>query len=336
MIRSHRCRRTTTPPRGAWSKVIVLGSSNVGKTSLMRRFTQGQFTGAARRRRVPITYQSVSCCTARRSYCRYDTAGQERFHHGTLGAAFYRGWMRSSCTTSHDRRAGRAVEGAPRAHHSPASFPCVVSETRPTRRAARKSRSIGPRFWLGAASEASAASKRARRTGPASTPRWRQSRCSPSRINAGARGRSRPQQDSAAIWQSGDLGGVRDTRRTSAARLRVRRHRRGGGLTPEAPRGCRRDEAQAAATRRREDRKSPRARGPACRSTRERQSQKVGPRRGAAFISLRSSAPLLRPRRARDVGSTCSRGRCELAAVVLRDRVVVAVDIQRGLHEAAV
>ena len=73
-------------------KVIVLGSSNVGKTSLMRRFTQGQFT----EKRVATTGADY---LSKRLFLHgqhvvlqiWDTAGQERFHSGSLGNAFYRG-----------------------------------------------------------------------------------------------------------------------------------------------------------------------------------------------------------------------------------------------------
>ena len=73
-------------------KVIVLGSSNVGKTSLMRRFTQGQFT-ERRQATTGADYLSKRLLLHGTSVVLqiWDTAGQERFHHGTLGAAFYRG-----------------------------------------------------------------------------------------------------------------------------------------------------------------------------------------------------------------------------------------------------
>jgi Ras-related protein Rab-7A len=73
-------------------KIIVLGSSNVGKTSLMRRFTQGTFTD----RRVATTGADYLSKRLRLNgqdcvLQIWDTAGQERFHQGTLGSAFYRG-----------------------------------------------------------------------------------------------------------------------------------------------------------------------------------------------------------------------------------------------------
>mmetsp|Transcript_6941 Transcript_6941/g.22579 ORF Transcript_6941/g.22579 Transcript_6941/m.22579 type:complete len:246 (-) Transcript_6941:143-880(-) len=73
-------------------KVCVLGSSNVGKTSLLTRFVHKKFdptrrvtTGADFASKVlRIDGKEVRLVI-------WDTAGQERFHHGTLGNAFYRG-----------------------------------------------------------------------------------------------------------------------------------------------------------------------------------------------------------------------------------------------------
>uniref|UniRef100_A0A7S2RVV0 Ras-related protein Rab n=1 Tax=Rhizochromulina marina TaxID=1034831 RepID=A0A7S2RVV0_9STRA len=73
-------------------KIIVLGSSNVGKTSLMRRFCKNSFS-EARRATTGADFSSKRMSFAGQEVMLqiWDTAGQERFHHGTLGGAFYRG-----------------------------------------------------------------------------------------------------------------------------------------------------------------------------------------------------------------------------------------------------
>jgi len=73
-------------------KVIVLGTSNVGKTSLMKRYVASAYTDLRRpttgadfmTRQVIINEEPCLLQI-------WDTAGQERFHHGTLGHPFYRG-----------------------------------------------------------------------------------------------------------------------------------------------------------------------------------------------------------------------------------------------------
>ena len=73
-------------------KVIVLGSANVGKSAIMERYVESTFTGKRlptlgtnfRTKILEIHDTSVVLQI-------WDTAGMERFHHGTLGNAFYRG-----------------------------------------------------------------------------------------------------------------------------------------------------------------------------------------------------------------------------------------------------
>ena len=73
-------------------KCVVLGTSNVGKTSLLAQFVEERFTPGRRvttgadfaTKAVTVGGESVRLAV-------WDTAGQERFYHGTLGAAFYRG-----------------------------------------------------------------------------------------------------------------------------------------------------------------------------------------------------------------------------------------------------
>ncbi|KAK7234515.1 RAS small GTPase [Aureococcus anophagefferens] len=79
-------------PAAALLKCVVLGSSNVGKTSLLMQFVHGKFT-PARRVTTGADFASKVLHLGDREVrlVIWDTAGQERFHHGTLGGAFYRG-----------------------------------------------------------------------------------------------------------------------------------------------------------------------------------------------------------------------------------------------------
>lgn len=73
-------------------KIIVLGSSNVGKTSLMKRYVSGDFTGQ-RRPTIGADFMSKEVVLGGTPALLqiWDTAGQERFHQGALGYGFYRG-----------------------------------------------------------------------------------------------------------------------------------------------------------------------------------------------------------------------------------------------------
>jgi Ras-related protein Rab-7A len=76
-------------------KIVILGDSGVGKTSLMNRYAHGKFTGQykatigadflSKDDVVIDTYAGRTLCTLQ----IWDTAGQERFQ--SLGAGFYRG-----------------------------------------------------------------------------------------------------------------------------------------------------------------------------------------------------------------------------------------------------
>ena len=73
-------------------KCVVLGSSNVGKSSLLERYTKNSFRP---QRRVTLgadfASKVIDVGEERVRLVIWDTAGQERFHHGTIGGAFYRG-----------------------------------------------------------------------------------------------------------------------------------------------------------------------------------------------------------------------------------------------------
>lgn len=90
------------PSRGgqkAVQKVILIGDTNVGKTSLVDRYINGKFVGShkstigAEFNPIDVQVDDVSV-----SVQVWDTAGQERF--ASLGNAFYRG--ADSCVLVYD------------------------------------------------------------------------------------------------------------------------------------------------------------------------------------------------------------------------------------------
>jgi len=83
---------TSSPKEKALIKIIVLGSSNVGKTALMTRFTTGKFSDL-RRPTVGADFMTKRIEIHDIDVCLqvWDTAGQERFHQGSIGSSFYRG-----------------------------------------------------------------------------------------------------------------------------------------------------------------------------------------------------------------------------------------------------
>ncbi|CAM9493148.1 unnamed protein product [Discosporangium mesarthrocarpum] len=73
-------------------KIIVLGCSNVGKTSLMKRYVANDFSDK-RRPTIGADFMTKEIVAGDQPMLLqiWDTAGQERFHQGALGAGFFRG-----------------------------------------------------------------------------------------------------------------------------------------------------------------------------------------------------------------------------------------------------
>jgi Ras-related protein Rab-7A len=71
-------------------KVVIIGDSGVGKTSLLQRYMNGKFS-AQHRATVGADFLSKDIPLGSKSYNLqvWDTAGQERFQ--SIGSAFYRG-----------------------------------------------------------------------------------------------------------------------------------------------------------------------------------------------------------------------------------------------------
>ena len=73
-------------------KIVLVGNSSTGKTSLVRRFTDHTFEGDTQKATVGVQFQVVtiplqSGCKAKLQI--WDTAGQERFR--AISSAYYRG-----------------------------------------------------------------------------------------------------------------------------------------------------------------------------------------------------------------------------------------------------
>jgi Ras-related protein Rab-7A len=90
-------------------KLIILGTSNVGKTAIMKRYTTGKFS-EVRRATVGSDFMTkITTVNGQDVILQvWDTAGQERFHQGTLGNAFYRG--ANGCFLVYDVSNGNSIE----------------------------------------------------------------------------------------------------------------------------------------------------------------------------------------------------------------------------------
>ncbi|CAM9093207.1 unnamed protein product [Chrysoparadoxa australica] len=83
---------TSALPKRELLKIIVLGSSNAGKTSIMKRYVGNDFD-PRRRATVGADFMTKELKVGEDWVLLqvWDTAGQERFAHSTLGSGFYRG-----------------------------------------------------------------------------------------------------------------------------------------------------------------------------------------------------------------------------------------------------
>ncbi|KAI8866833.1 ras-domain-containing protein [Ramicandelaber brevisporus] len=113
-------------------KVIILGDSGVGKTSLMNQYVSRKFTGAYKATIGAdfLTKELVVDDKLVTLQC-WDTAGQERFQ--SLGVAFYRG--ADCCVLTYDISNAKSFESLDTWHDeflvqaspmNPDSFPFVV------------------------------------------------------------------------------------------------------------------------------------------------------------------------------------------------------------------
>lgn len=70
-------------------KILMVGDSDVGKTSILLRFTQGEFIRTQNTVGVDLKVKMMDLESKRLKLTIWDTAGQERFR--TLTSAYYRG-----------------------------------------------------------------------------------------------------------------------------------------------------------------------------------------------------------------------------------------------------
>eukprot|EP00903_Cladosiphon_okamuranus_P011754 g11049.t1 len=114
-------------------KIVVLGCSNVGKTSLMKRYAAGDFTDK-RRPTVGADFMTKEVVEGDQPMLLqiWDTAGQERFHGGSLGSGFFRGANAAllvydvACAVSFEQVAMWREELLVRLDVNPHDFPIVV------------------------------------------------------------------------------------------------------------------------------------------------------------------------------------------------------------------
>jgi Ras-related protein Rab-7A len=133
--------------RKAYLKMVILGESGVGKTSLMNQFVSKKFSkqykatiGAdfTSKKELEINNRLVNLQI-------WDTAGQERFNKSALGVAFYRGT--DACFLCYDITAEKSFDELDRwrrdfLQHAnikdPDSFPFVVLGNKVDREEDRK------------------------------------------------------------------------------------------------------------------------------------------------------------------------------------------------------
>ncbi|CAM9504726.1 unnamed protein product [Pylaiella littoralis] len=114
-------------------KIVVLGCSNVGKTSLMKRYAAGDFTDY-RRPTIGADFMTKEVVDGDQPMLLqiWDTAGQERFHGGSLGSGFFRGANAAllvydvACAQSFEQVAMWREELLVRLDVDPHDFPIVV------------------------------------------------------------------------------------------------------------------------------------------------------------------------------------------------------------------
>lgn len=114
-------------------KIVVLGCSNVGKTSLMKRYAANDFSDR-RRPTIGADFMTKEIVAGDQPMLLqiWDTAGQERFHGGSLGSGFFRGANAAllvydvACAISFEQVAMWREELLVRLDVDPHDFPIVV------------------------------------------------------------------------------------------------------------------------------------------------------------------------------------------------------------------
>lgn len=107
-------------------KILLIGSSSVGKSSLLLRFTEDEFLGpdeASATIGIDYKLKSINVGGKKFKLSIWDTAGQERFR--TLTSSYYRGAQGVVVGEWPGKRAGVAVSEWD-AHRASASSPLAV------------------------------------------------------------------------------------------------------------------------------------------------------------------------------------------------------------------
>ena len=107
-VRQHPAAGPAAGPGGA--KVILIGDSNVGKTSLVQRVKEGTFSAAASQPTIGCSFCTHAVCSGKLTLAIWDTAGQEKYRSFTR--QYFRG--ASAVVLLYDVTSAASYEGLPR------------------------------------------------------------------------------------------------------------------------------------------------------------------------------------------------------------------------------
>jgi small GTP-binding protein len=105
-----RVQRRSAPGPSGGSKVILLGDSNVGKTSLVRRIKEGTFSTSSAAPTIGCSFCTHNVCDGRAALAIWDTAGAEKYRSFTR--QYFRG--AAAVVLLYDITAASSLEGLPR------------------------------------------------------------------------------------------------------------------------------------------------------------------------------------------------------------------------------